>query len=273
MSKPSAAASPGAGALCRLTWDLARRDIAARFRGSLLGILWLVLNPLFQLSIYYYVFSLVFKARWAMIRPDGQTLEPPSALVLFVGLIAFSFCSECLIRAPGLIRENPNYVKKVIFPLETLPLVACLSALFNAAVSVGLLFAFHLILIGLPGWQVVFVPLIFAALLLLTLGLVYGLAALGVYLPDLKNVMGAATLALMFLTPVVYPLSAVPEGLRPWILLNPLTVVVEDLRAVLFAQMPPDWPRLLALFAFAACVLALGFFGFHKLRKGFADVL
>jgi lipopolysaccharide transport system permease protein len=259
--------------LCRLAWELTKRDIAARFRDSLLGAVWSVVNPLFSLAIYYYVFSIIFQARWAILRPDGQPADTPSALVIFTGLIAINFFSECLLRAPGLVRENPSYVKKIIFPLEILPLVAVGSALFTAGISLVLLVLFYIWSIGLPGWHILFFPLIFAALTLLALGVVYGLSALGVYLPDLKNVVGPVSMALMFLTPIFYPLSVIPADLRAYILLNPLTTVVEELRRALFAQAAPDGANLLALFAVSLLTLALGFYGFTKLRRGFADVL
>jgi lipopolysaccharide transport system permease protein len=208
-----------------------------------------------------------------MLRPGGQLVDLPTAPVLFVGLIAFNFFSECLTRAPGLIRENPSYVKKIIFPLEILPFVVVCSALFTAGIGMVLLVVFYAYLIGMPDWHILFFPVIFAALIMLALGVVYGLSALGVYLPDLKNAVGPVSMALMFLTPIFYPLSIISAEMQSYILMNPLTMVVEELRRALFAQAAPSASSLLVLFGLSAVVLALGFCGFRKLRRGFADVL
>jgi len=253
--------------------SLAKRDIALRFRGSWLGMLWLAINPLFSLGLYYYVFSVVFKVRWQSISPDGQISERPGALSLFTGLIAFMFFSECLTRAPGLIRENHSYVKKVVFPLEVLPLAAVGGALFSAGVNFCIFLIFYLCTLGLPSWHIVFCPLIFLILAVGTLGVVYGLSALGMYLPDLKSLMGPVSMAVMFLTPIMYPLSLVPERLRWVVRLNPLTPIVEGLRKALFDKALPSVPGLLILLSAALIFLALGFYGFSRLRRGFADVL
>jgi lipopolysaccharide transport system permease protein len=257
----------------QLIRDLIKRDIVVRFRGSLLGATWAVVSPLFSLTIYYYVFSFVFKARWEMLRPDGQSVDLPTTPVLFIGLIVFNFFSECLIRAPGLIRENPGYVKKINFPLEILPMVAVFSALFTAGINMILFSFFYIFITGFPTWHAFIFPIIFLPLVMLSLGIVFGLGALCVYLPDLKNIMPPFSMALMFMTPVFYPLGIVPEKLQFYVLLNPLTMVVENLRKILFAQALPSVAVLLSLYGISMLVLVLGFYSFMKLRRGFADVL
>lgn len=256
-----------------LAWGLAKRDFSARFRGSILGAFWMIVNPLFTLAIYYYVFSLIFKARWQVLLPSGEDAEAPSALVLFMGLICFNFFSECFNRAPGLIRENPSYVKKIVFPLEIMPLVSITSALFTATINICLLFLFYVFSVGLPSWQALLLPLTFLPLVIGCLGLVYCLSALGIYLPDLKSLVGPISMSFMFLTPIMYPLSIVPDKIRNYVLLNPLTHIVEQTRAVFFAQTLPMWTHWLVLMGGSVLFLALSFWMFRKLRKGFADVL
>jgi lipopolysaccharide transport system permease protein len=259
--------------LVSITLNLTRRDIAARFRGSLLGAFWLVINPLFMLALYYYVFSFILKVRWLILKQNGQSVEQPGALALFCGLIAYLFFAECITRAPALICENSNYVKKVVFPLSVLPVVAVLSSFFSACVNSCLLLLFYLFSVGLPSWHIIFFPLFLLALATATLGVVYGLSALGVYLPDLKAVMGPVSLAFMFLTPIMYPLSLVPQKMRTVVLLNPLSTIVEGLRNALFEQTPPSPHEAGVLAAVAFGLLFLGFHAFKKLRKGFADVI
>jgi len=253
--------------------SLAKRDIAIRFRGSLLGAVWLVINPLFTLGLYYYVFSVIFKVRWTSVSPDGHVVEQPAALSLFIGLIAFWFFSDCITRAPSLIRENSSYVKKVVFPLGTLPVMAVLSALFSACVNLCLLLIFYVCSIGLPSWYVIFCPVLFIILATGTLGVVYGLSALGMYIPDLKSLMGPISMAIMFLTPIMYPLKNVPGRLQKVVQLNPLSSIVEGLRNVFFDHVMPSLSGMLILSIVAVLLLAFGFYGFKKLRKGFADVL
>lgn len=252
---------------------LTKRDIATRFRGSLLGALWLVINPLFLLSLYYYVFSFILNIRWQTVMPDGRTVEQSGTLSLFAGLIAYTFFSECLIRAPGLMRENVSYIKKVVFPLAVLPVVATLSALFSAGVNFCLLLIFYVFSVGMPPWEVIAFPFFFLLLALGTLGVVFGMSALGMYLPDLKAVVGPVATAFMFMTPIMYPASMVPESVRAIVRYNPLAIVVEGLRASLFNVAWPGVHEILLLGAICAALAALGVFGFMKLRKGFADVI
>ena len=194
-------------------------------------------------------------------------------MVLFVGLIVHGFFSEVINRSPNLILSNVNYVKKVVFPLEVLSVVALLSALFHALVNtVVLLIAFVLIGKSLV-WTLVFFPLVFLPIVMLALGLSWALAALGVFVRDVGQTVGIVTMLLMFLAPVVYPISAVPEHLRPLLMLNPLTFIIEQSRDALIWGKPPEWAALLLFFAVSSFVAWLGFVWFQKTRKGFADVI
>lgn len=253
----------------QLIWASTKREVLGRYRGSALGLLWSFFNPVFMLLVYTFVFSVVFKARWS----SGSDSKAEFALVLFAGLMVFNLFSECINRAPGLILSNVNYVKKVVFPLEILPFVTLLSALFHMGVSLVVWLLAYVILIGPPHLTVLYLPLILLPLALLTMGLSWALASLGVYLRDVSQLIGVVTMSLMFLSPIFYPVTALPEAYRHLLYLNPLTTVIEQARAVLYFGAAPDF-ALLAVYLAATCLVAwLGFAWFQKTRKGFADVL
>ncbi len=252
-----------------LLLQLVRRDVLGRYRGSLLGLAWSFVTPLMMLAIYTFVFGTVFKARW---NPDGTEGPLEFALALFAGLIVFNLFAEVATRAPGLITGNPNYVKKTVFPLALLPMAATAAALFHAGMSLLILLA-ALAWLGRLSWWVLTLPLVWLPFLAFLLGLAWWLAALGVFLRDLGQIVGMAVTALLFLSPVFYPASALPEGLRPWAFVNPLAVPIEASRALLLEARPPDWAGL-ALYAGVALAFAwLGWVWFARTRRGFADVM
>lgn len=248
---------------------MVKREVAGRYRGSVLGMLWSLFNPILMLVIYTFVFSVVFKARWSV----GSESKTEFALMLFAGLMIFNLFAECINRAPGLIIGNVNYVKKVVFPLEILPWVALGSALFHFLVSLGVWLIACLILFGKVEATALLLPLILLPLLLFVLGLTWLLASLGVYLRDVGQIIGLLTSVLMFMSPIFYPLSALPEQYRGLLEGNPLTPAVEGARAVLFLGRLPDWPQLGLYCLVAAFICWAGFAWFQKTRKGFADVL
>ncbi len=253
----------------QLIAQMAWREVVGRYQGSILGLAWSFFNPLLMLLVYTFVFSVIFKARWSL----GTEGNVDYALILFVGLIAHGFFSEVLNRSPGLILSNANYVKKVVFPLELLPVIGLLSALFHSLVNVVVLLIAFMVTGKSLGWTVVFFPVVFLPLAVLALGLSWGLASLGVYVRDVSQTVGIVTMLLMFLAPVVYPVSAVPEHLRPLLMANPLTFIIEQSRNVLIWGRSPAWGGLLLFFCMSALVAWLGFFWFQKTRKGFADVI
>ncbi len=208
----------------QLIWASAKREVLGRYRGSALGLLWSFFNPVFMLVVYTFVFSVVFKARWS----SGSDSKAEFALVLFAGLMVFNLFSECINRAPGLILSNVNYVKKVVFPLEILPFVTLLSALFHMGVSLVVWLLAYVILIGPPHLTVLYLPLILLPLALLIMGLSWALASLGVYLRDVSQLIGVVTMSLMFLSPIFYPVTALPQTYRYLLYLNPLTTVIEQ---------------------------------------------
>ena len=248
---------------------LVRREVVGRYRGSLMGILWSFFNPLLMLAVYTFVFGVVFKSRWNV----GSDSKTEFALVLFAGLIIFNLFAECINRSPSLILSNVNYVKKVIFPLEILPWVALGSAAFHASVSWSVWLIAYFILYGIPHITVLLLPLAMLPLMLFIIGITWWLASLGVYLRDVSQFVGIVVNILMFLSPIFYPVSALPEEIRRFIILNPLTKVVEQVRGVMFWGNYPDLTSLgISLFVGAA-VAWLGFAWFQKTRKGFADVI
>jgi lipopolysaccharide transport system permease protein len=245
------------------------REVIGRYRGSFLGLLWSFVNPVLMLAIYTFVFGFVFKARWG----QGDIDQYQFALVLFTGLIIFNLFSECISRAPGLILANINYVKKVVFPLEILPWVALGSNLFHAGINLLVLLIFMLLL-GQPFcWSMLYLPLILLPFLLLIMGLSWLLASIGVFIRDVGQFIGMTMTMLMFMSPIFYPLSALPEAFQPYLLLNPVTLIVEQTRNTLLWGVEPNWQALGIYSIFALTSAWFGWFWFAKTRKGFADVL
>jgi lipopolysaccharide transport system permease protein len=250
--------------------NLIHREVVGRYKGSMLGIFWSLITPVFMLSVYTFVFSVVFKARWGS---GGIHSKTEFALVLFAGLLVFNLFAECVNRAPGLVLANVNYVKKVIFPLEVLPWVAMGSALFHFVVSFGVWLVAYVLLVGMPHWTVVLSPLIMAPFLLFVMGLSWALASLGVFLRDVGQLIGIVVQVLMFLTPIFYPASALPEQVQTVMFLNPLTPPIEMMRNVMYWGELPNLQLWLMGALTSVIVAMIGFAWFQKTRKGFADVL
>ena len=264
-------------ALMRSIWrnrqlisQMVKREVVGRYRGSAMGLAWSFFNPLFLLTVYTFVFSVVFKSRWTVGGGETKTLF---AVVLFTGMIVHGLFAEVLNRAPGLILANVSYVKKVVFPLEILPIVTMGAALFHSLVSLVVLLAAYVVFNGYMNWTVVFAPLVLLPLLIFTLGVAWILASLGVFLRDVSQTIGIVTMVLMFLSPVFYPVTALPEQFRPWLMANPLTFIIEQARNVLVWGKLPDWMGLGAYTLAAMIVAWAGFAWFQRTRKGFADVL
>lgn len=252
----------------QLIVQMTKREVVGRYKGSVMGLAWSFFNPVFMLVVYTFVFSVIFKSRWGF--DESKTLF---AVVLFVGMIVLGLFSEVLNRAPSLILSNANYVKKVIFPLEILPVIAMGAALFHSVISLGVLLIAFLFFNGFLHWTIIFAPLIFLPLVIVTLGLAWILAAIGVFLRDVGQTISLITTVLMFLSPVFYPVTAVPEKFRPFIMANPLTFIIEQAREVLIWGHLPDWIGLGIYTAASVVVAWAGYALFQKIRKGFADVL
>src|SRR4030066_1425481 len=216
--------------------QMIRREVVGRYRGSVMGLLWSFLNPGFMLTVYSFVFSVVFKARWS----GGGESKTQFAVILFAGMTVHALFAEVLNRAPGIILGNVNYVKKVVFPLEILAVVSLGAALFHALVSLLVLLVAFSMLNGFVHWTAIFAPLVLLPLMLLSLGFGWILSSLGVFVRDIGQLIGVFITALLFLSPVFFPVSALPESFQPWLNLNPLTFIIEQTREVLI------WGRLRA---------------------------
>ena len=255
------------GSLIRiLTW----RDISGRYRGSLLGSFWSLLTPLLMVAVFTFVFGVVAPTRWPGVEEQGIGMF---ALRLLAGMVVHGLLSEVLSRAPTLVTSQPNYVTKVVFPLETLGWVSLLTGIFHAAMALVVL----VLLDGLFGtgfsWTMLALPLILLPYALLLLGLAWLVSALGVFLRDLTQLVGPLVMVCMFLGPVFYPREAMPAAAQPWLLLNPITVPVEQVRRVLFDAQWPQWDVVAQYSLIATATYLFGLWAFSTLKKGFADVL
>lgn len=252
-----------------LIWSLIRREVLGRYRGSMMGLMWSFFNPVLMLAVYTFVFSMIFKSRW----PGGSGSKTEFAMVLFAGLMFFNLFSECVSRAPGLILGNVNYVKKVVFPLELLPVVVFGSAAFHFLISLLVWLIFYGIFFGVPPLTIFWLPLVVVPLSFFTLGVSWLLASLGVYVRDVSQMVGVFITVLMFLTPIFYPESYLPEKYHFLMNINPLTFVVVQAREVMIFGHSLNFKLWFLQFAVSIFVAWFGFFSFQKLRNGFADVL
>jgi lipopolysaccharide transport system permease protein len=252
-----------------LVVQMAKRDVISRYRGSFAGLLWSFFNPLLMLVIYTFVFGVIFKARWnAQISGHFQF-----AVVLFAGLNINTMFSECANKAPTLIIQNTNFVKKIVFPLESLSWSTLGAALFHLLVSTIVLLIISALINHAIPWTVVIFPLVVLCFLPFVAGTIWLLASLGVFLRDLQQAMTIITTALMFLAPILYPMTMIPEQYRALMYLNPLTVVAIASQDTLVLGRIPNWLHL-GIYLLTSCIFAwLAFVWFERTKKGFADVL
>ena len=266
------ATNPG---LFRTVWlyrslirELTHRAFSGRYKGSIGGAVWSLASPLFLLLVYTFAFGVILKIRWSI---GGDTAQ--YALMILAGLVVFNACAECLSEGPRLITDNPNFVKKVRFPLELLPIVAVLATLLQAVIAVSIWILGYATLVGTPklGW--LWLPVIYICLTPVLLTISWTTAAIGVINRDIRQLTGLISHSLMFLTPIFYAEDATPVALRPWLELNPLTFPVECLRQILFLGKAPPLLLTLEYFGIAALCATLSFKIFMYLRPSFADIL
>ena len=254
----------------QLIMQLTKREISGRYRGSLFGSAWSLINPLLLLAIYTFVFSTVFKSRWPGMQTDSKF---DFALILFTGLIPFNFFCEIFSRAPTLIIANGNYVKRVVFPLEILPTIALLAAAFHVGLNMMVLLAFQLMIHHTLHWSLLYALPMLLGLAITSQGVAWLLAAIGTYFRDLGQITGMAVTVLMFMSPIFYPVKALPENFQAIVHLNPLTFVIEELRSVVLWGGSPTLAGWMIYFAASFAVASAGYWLFQKTRAGFADVL
>lgn len=252
-----------------LLLEFTKREIAIRYKGSYLGIIWSFLNPLFMLAVYTFVFGYIFKSKWN-IQSDSQLTF---AFVLFSGLIPYNIFAEVFTRAPGLVINNANYVKKVVFPLEILPVAILGSALFHALIGVIILVTGVWLILGTLHWTIIYLPLVLLPILFLSLGVGWFLASLGTFIRDISQLVNILVSAIMFLTPIFYPLSSVPKVFLPIYMINPITPVVDNMRKIVIWGQMPDWSSLLIGILVSFGLSLGGLAWFRKTKKAFADVM
>ena len=251
----------------KLIFTLAKRDVAGRYKGSIMGLAWSFFNPLLLLIVYTFMFTVIFKSKWQGIGKANV------ALVIFVGMTVHGLLAECVNRAPTLIASNINFVKKVIFPLEILPAVTLLSAMFHMCISFVVFLIAEIILMGSVPWTALLIPLILLPLALGTLGLSWFLSSLGVFARDIGQLTGLLMTVLMFLSPVFFPREALPPAYRVFLDLNPLAFVIESARQLLiYGQLFSLTGWCLSLVE-GLIVFVLGYWWFNSTKAAFADVL
>ena len=248
--------------------QLTERDTRSRYRGSAMGLFWSAVHPLLMLTVYTVFFTEIMPGRW-----PGTGDRVQFAMVLFIGLLLHGFLAESINRAPSLVTGQPNLVKKIVFPLDVLPVVAIGTAAFHMAVGFVIWLVFHVVAIGAPPLTALLFPVVFAPLVLMTLGVCWFLAAIGVYLRDVGHIVPVVSAVLLFASPVFYPLEALKPPLRTIVAFSPLTTPIEQARQVLLAGEIPRWDVWVAYTAVAIVVAWLGAAWFRATRKGFADVL
>ncbi len=246
--------------------QLIRRDLILRYRGSIFGAMWMLLHPLIMLTILAVVSATIFQTRWPY-----QNDSVPFWLTLYAGLIVFNLFSETLLRSPAAVRSHPNYVKKMIFPVELLPVVSLGSAIIQAG--------FNLVVMGIAlAWtgnlsvQILWLPVLLLPLILFTLGLAWFISAWGVFIKDISQIMPVLVQMLLFLSPILYPVSAVPPFLQPLYQYNPLAIIIEICRAASTGQ-PIVWVSWFIVILPSLLVCWLGYLFFMRAREEFADVL
>lgn len=253
-----------------LASQLIKRDVVGRYRGSLLGLVWSFLHPLFMLLVYMFVFGVVFQIRWGI---EAQSGDKEFGVILFSGLITHALFAECLTRSPGIIAANIQFVKKVVFPLEVLPVMIVSTAFFHFCIGFLLLFIFNTVAHLTVHTAVLLVPVVILPLAMLSLGMSWLLASVGVFVRDIGQITGVLATVMLFLCPILYPLDAVPDRLQWLLYFNPLTLIVVQFRGLVIFGQEPDWPALAVYYVVALFVLRLGYVWFMRTRKGFADVL
>jgi lipopolysaccharide transport system permease protein len=247
--------------------QLTKRDLLLKYRGAYFGVAWAFFYPLLLLAVFSLVFGSIVPARWGSGAAGQSTV-----LWLYSGLVVFSFFAEAVSRAPALIRGYPAFVKKIRFPVETLPVTVVGTAVLHLALNLAILFI-ATALLGEVHATALLAPLVLLPAILVALGCAWLAAAVGVFIRDLVNIIPILVQGLLFVSPVFYSLDAVPAHVRPLILANPLTTTIEQLREVLFLGRAPDWGAWLAILLAGIVVCTAGYAMFQHLREEFADVL
>jgi lipopolysaccharide transport system permease protein len=251
-----------------LIFSLARRELVARYKGSALGIVWAILNPVVTIAIFTFIFAGIFGARFGASNSHWDY-----ALYLFCGLLPWTMFQETLQQSASTIVTHANLVKRVVFPLETLPVAQTFSALGHQLFGTIALLIGGMIIQHELHPTLLWLPVLLIPQLLFTLGGAWLLASLGVFLRDIAQGITLLLMAWMYLTPIIYPESIVPEKFRIFVNLNPFTALVRSYRRILLEGLAPDWSGLLYFTICALVVFMFGYWWFARTRKNFADVI
>lgn len=251
-----------------LVIELVKRDFSGRYRGSFGGAFWSFAQPLLLLVVYTVAFGIILKARWGF---SGDTKD--YAFMIFSGLIVFNAFSECLIRAPTLITDNPNYVKKVVFPLKILPIVLGIAVMIHALISMAVFLVGYMVVLGTPKLTLLYFPIIFGVFFPVLLGIGWLLASLGVIVKDIGQLTGTVSQSLLFLTPIFYSIEATSGVLRQMLLANPLTFIVQQFRQVMFFGTPPNFTGLVFYLMLSMAFSGVSLLVFKRLSSTFADLV
>ena len=252
--------------------QMTRRNVEMRYRGSVLGLVWSFVHPLMMLCVYTFVFSVVFKSRWGVDVSVGDS-KGAFAVIMFCGMAMFNLFAEAITMSCGSIIGNPNLVKKVIFPLEILPLTQVTTTFILGMAWFVLLFIGTWLILGEIHWTMFLLPAVLVPLMIFSTGISFFVSSLGVYVRDTQYVIGVVLQVLFFATPIFYPINAVPENFRIFLEFNPLTVFIEQARNVFLCGKMPDWLFLGLATLVSLIVLQFGYYFFVKTKRGFADVL
>jgi lipopolysaccharide transport system permease protein len=253
-----------------LIWMMSRREVLGRYKGSVVGIGWAFVQPLLMLGVYTFVFSVIFNARWNL-GPDET--KSSFALVLFLGLITFRIFSDMLNVSSDMVVRNSNFVKKVLFPLEILPVVQLLSVLIHVLFSLLIVVIGTLLILHCIPLTALLLPIMWLPVILFSLACGYYLGAIGVFFRDIRANVNVLTTILFYASGIFYPISAVPERFRIFWRMNPIAVLVEYSRKIFFWGTPPDWGAYFVWFILSLIMCVTGFVCFMKMKRAFADVL
>lgn len=245
------------------------RDFTSRYKSGALGLAWAMINPLLMLALYSFVFVAVFQMRWGVNDTSGHNF----VLLLFTGILVHGMFSEFVVRAPNLITSNPSYVKKVVFPLELIPLMPTLGAIVNFSLGLVLVLIMQFWINGEFSIYTILTPVIILPFIILLIGVSYIFSSLGVYFRDLSQISGLISTIAIFASPVLFPMENVPDAYRNLLYLNPITLVVEQLRSVIVLGQLPNLVHLMIYSGISIAVLTVGIFWFKIVKKGFSDVL
>jgi len=253
-----------------LLWQFTLRNVEVRHKGSHLGLIWSFLNPLLMLGLYVMVFGYIFGGKFGVL-PNETKVD--YALGIFFGLTLFQFFAEVLGVSPTIIVGNPNFVKKVVFPLEILPAASVGGAVFHMLISLCLVLLSLLFFGHGASWGILWLPVIIAPLVLLAMGTAWLFSALGVFFRDLGQLMQFLTMALMYASAVFFSVSRIPPGIWVFLRFNPLMLAIELSRDVALWHRPINYHYLAYLYASGLIACYLGHLAFRRMKPAFADVL